>query len=136
MNSKAPSTSARTSSFSLAALLFLLACAAVLLALLLPALQTWNEQQLGPYTFVSTALSVGAFASVLGGLIGLFHYRRLRGLGWGLLAGLGTGICVGPVVLSDHYGQVVVTCLGGSLLLLVLATVFRFQDSEVKPVER
>jgi hypothetical protein len=119
----------RSSSFSLAALLFLLACAAVLLAILLPALQTQAEQQLGGITLVGTAAAVGLLASVLGGLIGLFHYRRLRGLGWGILTGLLTGICIGPVVLSDHYGQVVATCLGGSVFLVTLAIFYRLQES-------
>lgn len=119
----------RTSSFSLAALFFLMACAAVLLAILLPALRTRVEQQIGGLAFAGAAFGVGVFASILGGMIGLFHYRRLRGLGWGVLTGLLTGICVGPVVLSQHYDQVMATCLGGSLLLVMLAILYRLYES-------
>ncbi len=120
--------SASTSSFSLAALFFLMACLAVLLAVLLPGVQALSERQVGVSQFVSSSLVVGAFASLLGGMVGLFHYRRLRGLGWGLLTGLVVGLCVGPVVLSRHFGQVVVASLGGSVLLLVLATAYRLQQ--------
>ncbi len=129
MKSYTVSPPPRTSSFSLAALFFLLALAAVLLAILLPALRTRAEQQIGGLKFAGAALGVGFFASVLGGMIGLFHYRRLRGLGWGVLTGLLTGICIGPVVLSHHYDQVVATCLGGSVLLVALAILYRLHES-------
>ena len=120
--------SVSASGFSLAALFFLMACMAVLMAVLLPGVQTLGEPQVGKMQFVASSLVVGAFASLLGGTVGLFHYRRLRGLGWGLLTGLVVGLCVGPVVLSRHFEQVVIACLGGSILLLILATVYRLQQ--------
>ena len=75
-----------------------------------------------------TSVGVGLLGAVLGGLIGLFHYRRWHGLSYGLLTGFVVGACVGPVLTSQNYGQIVATCLGGSLLLVILASVYRLRE--------
>ena len=125
-NSRARQT--RASSFSLSSLFFLIAGLAVLLAVSIPALQTLKQRQIRLEVFLSTALGVGCFAGMLGAMVGLFHYRRWRGLGWGFLTGLAIGALVGPLVWSQNYGQIVTTSLGGSCLLLILAVLFRAHD--------
>jgi F0F1-type ATP synthase assembly protein I len=101
---------------------------AVLLAISIPAVRTLTQHQVRARVFLEASLIVGGLTSILGALIGLFHYRRWRGLSWGLLVGAVIGVCVGPLVLSREYGQVVGSCLGGSLLLLILAVLFRARD--------
>ena len=65
---------------------------------------------------------------ITGAFVGLFHYRRLLGVGLGILTGSVIGIIVGPVILSPNYSEIMATCLGGSVLLLVLGFVCRVLD--------
>lgn len=76
-----------------------------------------------------------AFATVfvallLGAIIGLYHYRKLRGLGWGSVAGLAVGLLAAPlaVVPQSSLSHLVTATLGGSCILLAVAVANRFMS--------
>lgn len=129
MSIKVDTCPTRNSSFSLVAIFYLTALICVLLAI---AVQATTPPRASPDRIAMEAAGTGILGGVLGGLIGLFHYRRLRGLSWGLLTGSVVGVCIGPVLSSRHYGQVMAACLGGSLLLVFLASVYRLNQNTIR----
>lgn len=114
--------------YPLSALFVLLAACAVVSALLAPVAHAVVAKDLtgGQILFASF---VGAIlVGVLGGTIGLYHYRPLRGAGWGVLTGAIAGTLIGPIMLAppEAIGQLLTLSIGGSIVLLITGAAFGF----------
>jgi hypothetical protein len=108
--------------------LFLLiaACAAVL-AMLAPMVQGRAGPGVGGNELLGSALAGGMVLTVLGAIVGLFHYERFKGVLYGILVGAALGLVFGPVAfipISD-FPLVLATSIGGALLIVAVATVLR-----------
>ncbi len=79
-------------------------------------------------TAAAQASACGAILVMLmGAVIGLYHHRPGRGLGWGILVGGGIGMVMGPVVLTpqDAFSSLLTMSIGGAVALLAVAAIFR-----------
>ena len=114
----------RSAGYPLLALFFLVAACAILVALAAPSVTRLLNDEMSGFWFLGSSV-VGM---VFGVFVGLYHYRRARGVAWGLLSGMLIGALVGPLAVSPNYGQVMATCLGGSLLLVLLGACSRIID--------
>ncbi len=61
----------------------------------------------------------GLCGGILGAIVGLFHFRRIRGFIVGTLTGTFIGGTIGPALASEDFAAVSVASLGGSALLIV-----------------
>lgn len=114
--------------YPLSALFVLLAACAVVSALLTPVVHAVVSKDL-TIKQVTIASIVGAIlVAIVGGVIGLYHYRPWRGVGWGLLTGGMIGTFIGPVALAppEAIGQLVTVSIGGSIVLLITGAAFGF----------
>lgn len=114
--------------YPLGALFVLLAACAVVSALLSPVARAAVEGDL-PLIQILVASLVGlAVLGILGGVIGLYHYRPIRGAGWGMLTGGAIGVLIGPLMLAppEALGSLVTVSLGGSVVVLITGAVFGF----------
>ncbi len=123
-----PDESNTRGGYPLLALFFAVAASAILIALVAPVITSVNDGQVGAAEFWVASAIVGAVGMIIGGFVGLYHYRRLFGAGLGIVTGAIIGSIVGPVAVSPNYQEVMATCLGGSLLLLVLGLLCRILD--------
>ena len=114
--------------YPLLALFFAVAASAVLAAVTAPVVALVNNDEVSAGEFWWASASVGAACMITGAFIGLYHYRRLLGVGLGIMTGGIIGFIVGPVILSPNYTEIMVTCLSGSVLLLVLGFICRILD--------
>jgi len=118
--------------YPLSALFVLLAASAVVSALLTPVVHAVVAKDLTGEQ-VAMASFVGAIlVALVGGVIGLYHYRPWRGVGWGVLTGGIIGTLIGPVVLAppEAIGQLVTMSIGGSIVLLITGAAFGFSARE------
>lgn len=107
-----------TTKYPLSAVFYMVTVAAVLFSLVTPVFMVGGDIDYGDLIAWMIVLSIlGMF---LGALIGLYHYRRRRGIGWGMLIGMFVGAFFGPIVVTDNYEQVTTSCLIGSGILVVL----------------
>ncbi|MCP4193487.1 MAG: hypothetical protein GY768_22975 [Planctomycetaceae bacterium] len=111
--------------FPLSVLFFLVTVAGVAVSLIAPAfaaVPSFASLLSGDAASLPALLAwpagFGLLGALLGCVIGLYHYRRRRGVGWGGLSGLLTGGCLGSVATIDDYDQLAATCIIGSLLLV------------------
>ena len=80
---------------------------------------------------IAGSLSTG----LLGAIVGVYHYRRKRGLMWGSLTGLILGAFLGPVSLAplDLVPSLFALSAAGAALLVAVAAFFRWSKRE-RPV--
>lgn len=111
-------------SYPLSALFVLVAACAVVFALLTPVVRSVATGDVGVVEAATASAGGALCAMLIGAVIGLHHYRPLRGLGWGTLTGGIIGMLVGPVTLSPGtaFGSLVTMSLGGAAVLLITAT--------------
>ncbi|MEO8498834.1 MAG: hypothetical protein ABI614_27550 [Planctomycetota bacterium] len=114
--------------YPLSALFVLLAACAVVSALLAPVAdavvaKTLTVQQVGVASLIG-AMLVG----LIGGVVGLYHYRPLRGAGWGVLTGGISGVFIGPMMLAppEATGELLTMSIGGAIVLLITGAAFGF----------
>lgn len=110
----------------------LLAACAVVSALLAPVARAVVTKH-ATVEQVAFASFVGAIlVAVIGAVIGLYHYRPLRGAGWGALTGGLLGLLIGPVILAppEAIGTLVTVSIGGSIMLLVTGAAFGFSAGD------
>lgn len=104
-----------------------MAACAVVAALVAPIARAIGEGKVG----ISAAAEASACGTVLvmllGAVIGLYHHRPARGLGWGILTGGGIGMVMGPVVLSpqDAFPSLLTMSIGGAAAMLALSAMIR-----------
>jgi len=108
-------------SFPLSSLFVLVAGCAVVSALLTPVVRSVASGDLGARETALSSAAGGLVVMVIGVVVGLYHYRPLRGLGWGLLTGGVIGLLVGPIMLTPgkSFGTLVGMSLGGAVVLLI-----------------
>ena len=104
-----------TTSYPLSAVFYIVAVAAILFSLVAP------------------MIVLAILGMFLGALIGLYHYRRRRGVGWGMLVGMFTGAFLGPIVVADNFEQVTMSCLIGSGILVLLTAFIRISSKPGRP---
>jgi len=113
-------------SYPLGALFVLVAAAGVISALLSPVVRAVVAGQVGFVEAVSASVGGALCGMVLGAVVGLYHYRLLRGLAWGTLTGGVIGMLVGPVVLAPGhaFGSLMTVSVTGAAALLISAAAF------------
>jgi hypothetical protein len=115
--------------YSLSTLFLLIAASAVVVGMVSPVLR--GEARVGVEDVIGASLTCSVLGLVLGGLVGSFHYSRLRGVGWGLIVGTLIGAICGPIMFIPpaQFSFVFSTALGGSLVILGVATVIRLTST-------
>jgi FtsH-binding integral membrane protein len=127
----------RGQSFSLAALFLLVALCAILTAQLSPLIREWARGssasgtvafRFDPGELVAWTISSFLLGMFYGGVIGAYHYRRARGVTWGIVTGLLLGLVAGPIAYASTRMPVhtLVTAVGGAFILVGVATMYRF----------
>ncbi len=116
------------SGYPLGALFVLLAACAVVSALLSPVAHAVVDGNIPLSQLVWSCLIGGIVLAMIGAVIGLYHYRPVRGFGWGVLTGGALGLLLGPLMLAppESLGSLVTVSLGGSIVLLITGGVFGF----------
>jgi hypothetical protein len=114
--------------YPLSALFLLVAACGVVTALVTPVVRAVTSGNLGLGETLGSSLSGGLIMLTLGGILGLYHYRPVRGFLWGCVAGGMIGALVGPIVLApaDAFVALLITSIGGTLVLLVIGAALRF----------
>ncbi|HJN09972.1 MAG TPA: hypothetical protein QF564_14900 [Pirellulaceae bacterium] len=114
-------------SFPLSALFILMAACSVVAALMAPLSRAIGEGEIGVSEAALASACGAVLVMMLGAVIGLYHHRPARGMGWGILIGGGIGMVMGPVVLSPHsaFPSLLTMSVGGAAALLAVSTMFR-----------
>lgn len=120
------STGARRS-YPLSALFLLMAACAVVAAMAAPLARTIDEGKVEILVVVEASACGAGLVMLLGAVVGLYHHRRARGLGWGILTGGGIGMIMGPVVLSPQsaFPSLLTMSVGGAAALLAVSAMLR-----------
>lgn len=118
--------------YPLSVLFVLLAVCAVVSALLAPVAQAVVAHVLTIEQVAMASFAGAILVAIVGSVIGLYHYRPLRGVGWGVLTGGLVGAFTGPVVLAppESLGQLITVSIGGSIVLLITGVAFGFSFKE------
>lgn len=116
------------SGYPLSALFVLVAACAVVSALLSPVVHAVIAKVLTLEQVAGASVGGAVIVAIIGGVIGLYHYRPLRGVGWGVLTGGVLGMLIGPVMLAppEAIGPLVTMSIGGSIVLLLTGVAFGF----------
>ena len=113
-------------SFPLSVLFVLIAACAVVSALLAPAMRAIVTGQIGAMDAITASVGGAVCVMLIGAVVGLYHYRPLRGLAWGTLTGGVIGMFAGPIMLSPHeaFGSLMTMAIGGAVVLIVSGLAF------------
>lgn len=113
-------------SYPLSALFVLVAACAVICALLTPVARAVVTGRVGGEDTAIASVGGALLAMMVGAVVGLYHYRPLRGLAWGLLTGGVIGLLVGPIILAppESLGSLVTMSIGGAIVLVLTGVVF------------
>ena len=113
--------------YPLSVLFLVTAGCAIFSALLTPLLRALAGGTVGFFDASVTSMGGGLFGGFLGGMVGIYHYRRGRGLIWGLLVGLSMGALLGPLSLIpvEAAPSLLGLSAAGAVLLVALAAGFR-----------
>jgi hypothetical protein len=122
----------RAGGYPLIALFLVLTGCGIIAALVGPAARAVSEGKIGLADALLSSVIGCVVVMVMGGVIGLFHYRRARGFGWGLLTGAVIGLFVGPLVLAprESFGTIVSLSMGGAAVILLISAAFRLSSSK------
>jgi len=123
--SKAPPTS--TGGYPLIALFLVITACGIIASLIGPAVRAMSDGRIGVRDAINSSIASTVIVMLIGGVVGMFHYRRARGFGWGLVTGAVIGIFVGPLVLAPHesFGAVVALSFGGAAVIILITIAFR-----------
>lgn len=115
-------------SYPLSALFVLMAACGVVTALLTPAVRNVVSGDVGLAELLGTSLGGSVVVMVLCGILGLYHYRPVRGFLWGILTGGIIGLVVGPVMVAPmkSFLSLVVTSLIGATLLVAMGALLHW----------
>lgn len=113
--------------YPLIALFLVITACGVVAALIGPAIRSVADGKIGVVDALLSAGIGSIVGTVIGGAVGVFHYRRARGFGWGLLVGAVIGLFAGPLVLvpRESFGTVVTLSFAGSVVILLISAAFR-----------
>ena len=121
-----PSDRSVQTGYPLSALFVILAACAVVSALLTPVARAVVIGELTLAQVVGASIVAAILVAMIGGVIGLYHYRPLRGAGWGVLTGGVIGLLIGPLMLAppEAITEVVTVSIVGSIVLLITGAAF------------
>jgi hypothetical protein len=122
-----PPSVTRTGGYPLIALFLVITACGIIAALIGPAARAVSDGRVGVGDAIYASLISTVLVMLTGGVVGMFHYRRMRGLGWGLVTGAVIGMFVGPLMLAPHeaFGSVVSLSLGGAAVIVLISLAFR-----------
>ena len=111
--------------YPLSALFLLVTAAGVVLAMVAPVVRGPREAGFGE--MLGAAIVGGVALSLLGSVLGLFHYSRWRGVLWGLLLGGVLGLFLGPMMFlpPTSLPLVLLNSLGGAVVIICVGAVAR-----------
>lgn len=114
-------------SFPLSALFLLMAACGVVTALVAPLTRAIGKGDVGMSAAAIASACGAVIAMLLGAVIGLYHHRPARGLGWGIVTGGGIGLVMGPVILSPQsaFPSLLTMSVGGAVAMLAVTALFR-----------
>jgi hypothetical protein len=122
------SNNSQRQSYPLAALFILIAACGILLALVVQVIRGVSVTRAGPGELVVAGALGTCLGMILGMLVGIHHYQRLRGIAMGGLSGALIGAVAGLVIMipAENFAGLIAASLGGSLVLLLVGAVLRF----------
>lgn len=114
-------------SYPLSALFVLVAACAVIASLITPVVQSIADGTVGVSEAVGAGVTGTLVTLLLGAVVGLYHYRRLRGVLWGALTGALIGMIAGPVVVApaSAFPSLMSISAFGALVLVLIGAGFR-----------
>ena len=117
-----------TSTFSLEAMFLMTALFCLMLAML-----SWIFRSEAARSLLAVAVSAGAtWGFFTGIMIGLYHYRRMRGVIIGMPTGTVVGAMAGPLCIQTYdspWATIVMSFICGVILICV-ATLFRWLNKD------
>jgi hypothetical protein len=121
--------------YPLSALFVLMAACGVAAALVAPVVQSVMAGDVGLAELLGTSLGGSVGMMVLCGILGLYHYRPVRGLLWGILTGGLVGMVVCPVMVAPpkSFPSLFVTSLVGAALLVLMGAFLHWTTRETQP---
>jgi hypothetical protein len=115
--------------YPLSALFLLVTASGVVLAMVTPVFR--GPQEAGWTELLIAAIAGGVLLSLVGLLLGLFHYSRWRGVLSGGLLGAVLGLLLGPLIFASPASLplVLASSLGGAVVIVVVAAVARLTSA-------
>ena len=110
-----------------------MAACAVVVGMVSPILR--GQVRVGGGELFGSAVIGGGVMMIVGLFVGLFHFSRANGIGWGLVVGSLLGVVCGPLMFvpPNEFPFVFVTAVGGSVVILLVATFIRLSSSTRTP---
>lgn len=117
--------------YPLSALFVLVAICGILLAQVTPIVRAVIQGEVGVTETIVAALAGGVLVMCLGVLVGMYHYRRWRGIGLGALTGALIGVTTGPLALvpADKSLGILAAAVGGAVVLLAIGVALRLAST-------
>jgi hypothetical protein len=121
--------------YPLSALFVLMAACGVATALVAPVVQSVIAGDVGLAELLGTSLGGSLGMMVLCSILGLYHYRPMRGFLWGAVTGGLLGMVVCPVMVAppESFPSLLLTSLVGATLLVAMGALLRWTTRDTKP---
>ncbi|MCU0874975.1 MAG: hypothetical protein MUE50_21805 [Pirellulaceae bacterium] len=115
--------------YPLSALFLLVTASGVVLAMVTPVFR--GPQEAGWTELLIAAIAGGVALSLLGLVLGLFHYSRWRGVLSGMLLGGVLGLLLGPLIFASPASLplVLLSALGGAIVIVGVGAVARLTSA-------
>jgi peptidoglycan/LPS O-acetylase OafA/YrhL len=128
-SSAAPSPATPGRGYPLSALFLLVTASGVVLAMVTPVFR--GPQEAGWTELLIASIAGGGLLSLVGLLLGLFHYSRWRGVLSGGLLGAVLGLLLGPLIFASPSSLplVLLSSLGGAVVIVAVAAVARLTSA-------
>ena len=114
--------------YPLSALFLLVTLFAILSAIVAIAARSYNTPDVDSFLELLRFSIAGCIMfALLGIFVGLFHYRRSRGMLIGFLAGGLIGLFAGPILVipPDLFLDLVLVSFGGSIIIIIVGGITR-----------
>ena len=115
--------------YPLSALFLLVTASGVVLAMVTPVFR--GPQETGWTELLIASIAGSVLLSLVGLLLGLFHYSRWRGALSGVLLGAVLGLLLGPLIFASPASLplVLLSSLGGAIVIVAVAAVARLTSA-------
>jgi hypothetical protein len=122
-----PVSAAASRGYPLISLFLVITACGIVAALMGPTARAIGSGSVSLQDAVLSSVASTVAVSILGGIVGLFHYRRARGFCWGLATGAVIGTFVGPLTLAPRevFGALLALSLGGAVVIVLISAAFR-----------
>jgi len=128
-NPATPNPATPSRGYPLSALFLLVTASGVVLAMVTPVFR--GPQEAGWTELLIASIAGGVLLSLVGLLLGLFHYSRWRGVLSGGLLGAVLGLLLGPLIFASPASLplVLLSSLGGAVVIVGVAAVARLTSA-------